>query len=205
MLNIQEKAFESIKYLACLPEGFSGDQKYPIIVHLHGAGSRGTDPTVLKDQAIVRYANDAEAFPFLMFLPQCSEKYWEDAFEQLRSFIYYIKELPYVDTDRIFLSGVSMGGIISWHLLITENTIFKKAIICCGAGMYWRVGSVKAKVWAFHGTEDDKAVPYEAGKKMIDHMLRLGKDAKLTSYEGAGHNVWDRTYSNPDIYKWLLS
>lgn len=205
MLNIQEKAFEKIKYLECLPEGFSGDQKHPVIIHLHGAGSRGTDPTVLKDQAIVRYANDAASFPFLMFLPQCPKKYWEDVFEQLRSFIYYVKELPYVDADRIFLSGVSMGGIISWHLLITENTLFKKAIVCCGAGMYWRVGSVKAKVWAFHGTEDDTAVPYEAGKKMIDHMLRLGKDAKLTSYEGAGHNVWDRTYADPKIYDWLLS
>ena len=204
-MRIESKRYCAIKYLACFPNDFSNGKTYPVIIHLHGSGSRGTDIEILKNQAIIQYAQEENDFPFVMFLPQCKEKYWEDVFEQLKKLIHYLKALPYVDPERIFLSGVSMGGITSWQLFISDNAVFQKAIFCCGAGFYWRVSSVTAKVWVFHGTEDKTSVPYEAGKKMVDEMMRLGKDVKFTSYEGVGHNVWDRTYANPEIYEWLLS
>jgi predicted peptidase len=204
-MRIDSAKFGKMNYLACFPNDFCEGKKYPVIIHLHGAGSRGNDVEVLKKQSIIQYAQSSSDFPFVMFLPQCNAKYWEDVYEQLKALIYHVKELSFIDPERIFLSGVSMGGIASWHLLISENHIFQKAIICCGAGMYWRLASVKAKVWAFHGTEDLTAVPYDAGKKMIDEMKRLGKEIKFTAYEGMGHNILDITYSNPEIYQWLLS
>lgn len=204
-MKIEAKTYEELNYLTCFPKGFSENKTYPVIIHLHGAGSRGQNPEVLKEQSIVRYALQQEDFPFVMFLPQCKEKYWDDVFEQLKRLVHYLKSLPFVDSTQIFLSGVSMGGIASWQFLISDNTVFQKAIICCGAGHYWRINSVTAKVWAFHGTEDRTAVPFEAGKKMVDAMKQAKKDVKFTVYEGVGHNIWDKTYFTPEIYQWLLS
>ena len=204
MINIEEKLYNKLSYLECVPSNFESDKKYPVILHLHGAGSIGTDIKVLYNQPIVKYAQSADGFPFVMFLPQCNVRYWEFRFEQLQEFIHYIKELPFVDTDKIFISGISMGAIASWNILAAENTTFKKAVICCGAGFVFRAKAVNASVWAFHG-DTDTSVPYPEGKKMIDEMQKLGKSARLTTFDGVGHNVWDTVYNDPDVYEWLLS
>ena len=203
-MKIDSERFETLSYLSCYPDTFSKKEKYPIIIHLHGAGSRGTDVSILKNQAILSYASKAEDFPFVMFLPQCAEDCWFDIFEKLKALVRYIAELPFVDKTRIYLSGVSMGGYASWQLLMSENTIFEKAIICCGGGMYWNASRIKAKIWAFHG-KDDKVVFCEESQKMVEAVNKRGGDARITVYERTEHNCWDATYSNPNIYKWLLS
>ncbi len=203
-MKIESKKFELLNYLVCLPESFSENKRSPIIIHFHGAGSRGNDVEILKNQSIARYAEQTEDFPFVMFLPQCKETCWFDVFEQLKSFVQYIVELPFVDKSRIYLSGVSMGGYAAWQMLMSLNTIFKKAVICCGGGMYWNAARIKASVWAFHGTEDPVVYPAES-EKMVEAVNRCGGNAKLTLYEGVKHNSWENAYSDPEIYQWLLS
>ena len=203
MINITENTTGNLKYLLCTPKDFKADRKYPVIIHFHGAGSRGDDVSFLRQQAIVKYAVSAEDFPFVMFLPQCSKNSWFDVFEQLRSFVKTAVTSPYVDEKNVYLSGVSMGGYASWQMLMSEPDIFKKAIICCGGGMYWNAARIKASVWAFHGT-DDSTVFAEESRKMVNAVVNRGGSAKLTEYEGVKHNCWDPTYSNPEIYSWLL-
>lgn len=203
-MKIEARSFETLNYLVCVPDAFLEKEKYPIIIHLHGAGSRGSDVSILKNQAIMSYATKAKDFPFVMFLPQCSANCWFDVFEQLKAFVKSLVDLPFVDKSKVYLSGVSMGGYASWQLLMSENTIFNKAIICCGGGMYWNAARIKAKVWAFHG-KDDPTVYFEESQKMVNAVNQHDGCAKLTSYDGVGHNCWDPTYSNPEIYAWLLS
>ena len=203
-MKIESKTLGSLNYLACFPESFSQDKTYPIIIHFHGAGSRGNDVEILKDQTIVRYSVGTENFPFVMFLPQCQETCWFDVFEQLKSFVQSVADLPFVDKNRIYLSGVSMGGYAAWQMLMSLNEIFCKAVICCGGGMYWNAARIKASVWAFHGTKDPVVYPEES-QKMVDAVNRNGGNAKLTLYEGVEHNSWEPTYSNPEVYQWLLS
>ena len=203
MTNISENKIGEIKYLLCTPSDFKADKKYPVIIHFHGAGSRGDDLSVLRRQTIISYAKSNEDFPFVMFLPQCSHNSWFDIFEQLRSFVKTVITHPYVDESKVYLSGVSMGGYASWQLLMSEPDIFKKAIICCGGGMYWNAASIRTSVWAFHGT-DDETVFVEESRKMVEAVRSSGGNAKLTEYEGVKHNCWDPTYSNPEIYSWLL-
>ena len=138
-----------------------------------------------------------------MFLPQCSYNSWFDVFEQLRCFVKNVITLPYVDEKNVYLSGVSMGGYAAWQMLMSEPDVFRKAVICCGGGMYWNAARIKASVWAFHGT-DDTTVFTEESRKMIEAVKRNGGSAKLTEYKGVKHNCWELTYSNPEIYSWLL-
>ena len=152
MSKILQNKISKLNYLRFEPVGFSEDKKYPIIIHFHGAGSRGDNVEILNDQAIMRYANDTKNFPFVMFLPQCSANTWFDIFEQLRTFVTTVVELPYADKEKVYLSGVSMGGYASWQMLMSEPNIFRKAVICCGGGMYWNAVRIKIPVWAFHGT-----------------------------------------------------
>ena len=203
MINVCAEHRNGFNYLILTPEGFSEDKKYPIIIHLHGAGSRGVDALGLKNQTLFSYASQNEDFPFVVFMPRCKENSWFDVFLQLREFVRWASSLPFADADRIFLSGVSMGGYASWQMLMSEPDIFSKAVICCGGGMYWNAGRIKAEVWAFHGL-DDPTVFYEESVKMVNAVNRSGGKARLTSYEGVGHNSWGRTYSDPRIYAWLL-
>jgi len=203
MINISENKIGDLKYLLCTPIGFKADKKYPTIVHFHGAGSRGDDVSILKQQAIVTYARSKEDFPFIMFLPQCNSNSWFDVFEQLRGFVKAAVAHPNVDESKIYLSGVSMGGYASWQMLMSEPDVFKKAIICCGGGMYWNAARIKASVRAFHGS-DDTTVFAEESRKMVNAVTQRGGSAKLTEYGGVKHNCWDLTYSNPEIYSWLL-
>jgi len=203
MINVTENKTENLKYLLCTPKDFKSDKKYPTIIHFHGSGSRGDDVSVLEKQAIVSYAKSREDFPFVMFLPQCSSNSWFDVFEQLRGFVKSVVTLPYVDVSKVYLSGVSMGGYASWQMLMSEPDVFKKAIICCGGGMYWNAARIKTAVWAFHGS-DDTTVFAEESRKMVNAVIQKGGSAKLTEYEGVKHNCWDVTYSNPEIYSWLL-
>ncbi|MBO5316318.1 MAG: prolyl oligopeptidase family serine peptidase [Clostridia bacterium] len=203
MINISEKKTGELNYLLCTPPDFNTDKKYPVIIHFHGAGSRGDDLSVLRQQAIISYAKAAKDFPFVMFLPQCSHNSWFDIFEQLRSFVKTAVTFPYVDERNVYLSGVSMGGYASWQMLMSEPDIFKKAIICCGGGMYWNAARITAPVWALHGT-DDTTVFAEESRKMVEAVRHNGGSAKLTEYNGVGHNCWELTYSNPEIYRWLL-
>jgi len=204
MINISEEKIKGLKYLLCTPQGFREDKKYPLIVHFHGAGSRGTNLSVLRHQSIVSYAKTAEDFPFVMLLPQCSHNSWFDIFERLKSFVKAAIKLPYVDETKVYLSGVSMGGYASWEMLMSEPEIFKKAIICCGGGIYANAARIKTPVWAFHGT-DDPIVFFEESKKMVEAVNRSGGNATLTEYKGIKHNCWEMTYSNPEIYSWLLT
>ena len=203
MNNISFGKIGKLDYLRFEPADFSESKKYPIIIHFHGAGSRGNDVSILENQSIVGYANEVEDFPFVMFLPQCNADCWFELFEQLREFVKTVAELPYVDKSNVYLSGVSMGGYASWQMLMSEPDIFRKAIICCGGGMYWNAARIKIPVWAFHGT-DDPTVFFEESQKMVDAVNKSGGNAKLTAYEGVGHNCWEKTYGNPEIYKWLL-
>ena len=204
MSNISQNRIGKLNYLRFEPADFSENKKYPLIIHFHGAGSRGDNVEILKDQSIMQYANDTKDFPFVMFLPQCSANTWFDLFEQLKAFVKTVVALPYVDKNKVFLSGVSMGGYASWQMLMSEPDIFRKAVICCGGGMYWNAARIKIPVWAFHGT-DDRTVFFEESQKMVNAVNHSGGNAKLTEYKGIGHNCWEKTYSNPEIYKWLLA
>ena len=203
MHQIKEYRLGELNCLAFFPSGFDENKKYPVIFHVHGAGSRGNDVSVLNAQAILNKAKESDDFPFVVILPQCYLDTWFDLFERLKDAVILATNLPFADKNKFYLSGVSMGGYAAWQLLTSMPQTFAAAIICCGGGMYWNAARIKTPVWAFHGT-DDMTVLFEESVKMVEAVNRNGGKAKLTTFDKVAHNCWDLAYSRNDVYEWLL-
>ncbi len=195
---IEKKRFQQLSYYV------ANDKRkaQPVIVHIHGAGSRGNDLQIAIDaNPILRYAEQNTDFPFKIYAPQCHRDTWFDLYEQLSAFLDYVREQE--ENVELYLTGISMGGYCSWQLLQSKPTLFRKAIVCCGGGMYWNAQAIKTPVRAFHGKLDE-TVFWEESQKMVNAVRACGGDAELTVYDELAHNVWDRVFSDKKNYRWLL-
>lgn len=193
-----------LTYTVRYPEGFDEGKQYPTILFLHGAGTRWTSLETLEGNAISRYAQANEDFPFVLVMPLCTEETWFDLWQQLKDLVALLQNTPWVDASRLYLSGNSMGGYSAWQLAISVPDAFAAMIPVCGGGMYWDAGRLKKiPVWAFHGALDTTVLPEES-QKMVDAVNKRGGNAKLTIYPNNTHDAWTDTYSNPEVYAWLL-
>lgn len=200
---MDERKLGKLTYLVKYPEGFSENGKYPTLFFLHGAGTRGTSTDALRENAFFECTENMN-LPFVIVAPLCSENTWFDLFEHLIALVKEVAKLPYVDEKRIYLTGNSMGGYGTWQLAMSMPEYFAAIVPVCGGGMYWNAWRLKnVAVWAFHGEKDDCVSPTET-EKMMDIVKRAGAEAKLTIYPEAGHNAWTPTYSNPEVFEWLL-
>jgi len=193
-----------MKYLLSLPEGYEKQKKWPLVLFLHGAGERGDDLDKVKTHGPPMLVSQGKKFPFILVSPQCRENVWWQSVE-LNALLDSIVNTYNVDEDRVYVTGLSMGGFGSWSLAAYTPNRFAAIAPICGGGEAYKVERFRhVPVWAFHGAKD-KGVPVERSQEMVDAMLKLKGDAKLTIYPNAGHNSWTETYNNPEFYKWLLS
>ncbi len=198
------ETFEKINYLVKLPKDFSPEKKYPAIIFMHGSGTRGTDLRVLEKNSFFQKTAELDNFPFVVFAPQCYEDTWFDILQSVNDFANYISERDYVDSDRVCLMGSSMGGYAVWQMAMSNPWLYAAIVPICGGGMYWNAARISSiPVWAFHG-DGDPIVRCEESKKMVESVNLAGGNARLTVYENCQHDAWSMTYSNPDVFKWLL-
>jgi predicted peptidase len=196
----------SCKYLLFLPEGYGKEHKrWPLILFLHGAGERGDDLEKVKKHGPPKIVQTKKDFPFIVVSPQCPEgQWWTRKTEMLINLLDTIVARYDVDTDRIYLTGLSMGGFGAWALASEYPDRFAAVVPICGGGN--RIMSLWLKdvpIWAFHGGKDN-VVPVEESKELVDAINARGGHAKLTIYPDANHDSWTRTYDNPKLYDWLL-
>ena len=203
-MDMQEFNFGKFKYVIRYPDGFSRGKQYPVILFLHGAGTRGDDINVLKNGLFFTLTGKHREFPFITVAPLCGENTWFDLWESLKDFVREITKFPFADRDRIYLLGTSMGGYAAWQLAMSMPEYFAAVVPVCGGGMYWNAGRLKdVPIWAFHGGKDH-VVHVEESVKMVDAVNRNGGKAKLTVYPDNDHDAWSETYSNPEVFSWLL-
>ena len=204
-MDILQREFEGMKYVVRLPEGYEEGEKHPVLIYLHGAGTRGSNIYTLTDSIVFRATRGMENFPFVIAAPLCNADSWFDIFETLKKFAVKIALESFADRERIYLAGTSMGGYGTWQLAMSLPELFAAIVPVCGGGMYWNAGRlVNVPVWAFHGGRDKTVFPEES-QKMVDAVNRRGGNAKLTLYPENEHNAWDDTYTNEEVYRWLLS
>ena len=200
----EERIFEGMKYIISYPEDFDERHQYPVILFLHGAGSRGQDTSLLKTNPYFTITDTFDKFPFVSIAPLCYENTWFDLFETLKRFVLNVVKLNFADKCRIFLMGASMGGYAVWQLAMSMPEYFAAIVPICGGGMYWNAGRlVEVPIWAFHGGKDKYVLPDES-RKMVDAVNKNGGRAKLTIYPENGHDAWSDTYANNEVYAWLL-
>ena len=201
---MEELTYCGLHYLLRRPQGFSGDRQYPTIFFLHGAGSRGDSIEGLISNPFFQDIGKYGDFPFLVVAPLCTENTWIDLWEHLTGLVKHIATLPFVDSSRLYGMGASMGGYGTWQLAMSLPAYFAAIVPICGGGMYWNAARlVNVPVWAFHGGKDPVS-PVEESRKMVDAVNASGGSAKLTVYPENGHNAWNDTYRNPEVFSWLL-
>ena len=204
-MEYKELQFEDINYLIRYPDGYTEGEKYPTILHLHGAGSRGADLNVIRNGTFCRVIDGYENFPFVSVMPQCSENTWFDHFDTLKRFAAMIAGESFCDPTRLYLMGLSMGGYATWQLGMSCPELFAAMVPICGGGMSWNADRLKAvPVWAFHGGKDTTVYPDES-EHMVKRINDFGGSAKLTVYPEAYHDAWTPTYQNYEVFLWLLS
>lgn len=187
------------------PDGYEEGKRYPVILCLHGAGGRELPLETVPDHVFYEKISELPDFPFVAITPHCNENSWFDLFERLKAFVTTILAQPFCDRERLYLMGASMGGYATWQLAMSMPECFAAIVPICGGGMSWN-GSrlVNVPVWAFHG-KLDTTVHVEESEWIVGRILKNGGDAKLTVYPENGHDAWSDTFSNPEVYAWLLS
>lgn len=193
-------------YLLYLPKEYDKDEKkhWPLILFLHGAGERGDDIEVVKKHGPPKIVSGREEMQFIIVSPQCPRGQWWNV-DVLAKLLDEVAKNFRVDADRVYVTGLSMGGFGTWALASKYPDRFAAAVPICGGGDPSQVAAMKnIPTWVFHG-DQDRAVPLKRSQDMVEALKQAGGDVKLTVYEGVGHDSWTRTYDNEKLYEWMLS
>ena len=166
-MKIVLKNIDNLQYAVRYPNNFNENEKYPVILFLHGAGGRGNDINVVLNNPYFTLTEKDEDFPFITYAPLCSENTWFDLFAQLKKLVITITKDKNTDIERIYGIGASMGGYATWQIAMSMPECFAAIAPICGGGMYWNAGRlVNVAVWAFHGKKDTTVLPVES-----EHMV----------------------------------
>jgi predicted esterase len=202
--QIEEKFMKEIEYLSYKPAQYSQDtlKKWPLVIFLHGSGEQGTDLERVKVHGPPMLVEQGKEFPFILISPQ-AQRGWDAEF--LYDMIMDFAKNNRVDMDRIYLTGLSMGGHGTWTLAQKHPELFAAIVPICGSGGtkdLWKLRNMP--VWCFHG-EKDTVVPFSASQVKVDTLRTYNPSVKFTSYPEVGHDSWVKAYNDPELYQWLLS
>ncbi len=193
----------TMDYLLFLPDGYDQQESWPLMLFLHGAGERGDDLKLVKKHGPPKIVETKKDFPFIVVSPQCKPNIWWQPMKLIALLDEIVAKYK-VDEDRIYVTGLSMGGFGTWALAAqTPDRFAAVAPICGGGEPYWARRFPPLPVWAFHGGKDF-LVPPRRSEEMVEALKKFGGKPKLTVYPDAGHDSWTETYDNPELYEWLL-
>ncbi|WP_158574072.1 carboxylesterase family protein [Streptomyces triticagri] len=188
------------------PPGTAAARGLPLLLFLHGASERGDDPRDLAAHGPVKQLAEGGELPFVVLAPQCpAYSTWAVEVPGVYALLEEIVEEYGIDQDRVYVTGLSMGGAGSWAIAARYPQRFAAAVPICGSWLpeaAERIGTLP--VWTFHG-EDDENIPVRHTEKIVEALHHNGNQARFTRYPGVGHDSWTRTYDNPEVYDWLLA
>ncbi len=199
----------SLDYLLYVPESYdAAGEPVPLLLFLHGAGERGDDPRRLEAHGPPKMIAAGTDFPAIVVSPQApAGDWWTYRVTDLLALLDEMTEAYNVDEDRIYVTGLSMGGYGTWALLQAAADRFAAAIPICGGGNAALAGYVPAMrelpIRVFHG-DADRVVPAQQSIDMVEALREAGAtDIQLTLYPGVGHDSWTQTYGDPALWDWL--
>jgi predicted peptidase len=217
------------KYQVFVPENWNKKTKWPVILFLHGYGEEGDDGLLQTDVGLASaIRKHVERFPFVIVMPQCRKlDWWTNApmeAQALKVLDQTMQEFK-GDPQRVYLTGLSMGGYGTWALGSQNPGKFAALVPICGgvrlppgnhivnahdtddsadpyAAVAQKIG--KTPVWVFHG-DADPTVPVTESQKMVAALKAAGGDVRYTEYPGVGHDSWDKAYDEADLFTWVLA
>ena len=219
-----------VRFLLYLPRDYGADlaQRWPLILYLHGSGEAGTDLKLLLSQPLPKMLETTPDFPFVVISPQIpaatgnyyeqpgdmqvylAVRGWNSWFPRLNRLLDYLQANYALDEDRVYLTGISLGGFGAWNYALKYPERFA-AVVPIAGGYQYGSQAVPANicdlarlgVWAFHGAEDTTVYPIQT-EGLIEALTPCGGDVRMTIYPGVGHNAWDAAYRDEEMWDWLL-
>ncbi|MCS7303799.1 MAG: prolyl oligopeptidase family serine peptidase [Thermoguttaceae bacterium] len=216
---------KKLLYRLWVPRGYDPGKKYPLILFLHGAGERGDDN--LKQLAIpdvLHWVRDkyAKEHPSFLVAPQCPAgakwvdvNWWQlphhqtppEPSEPMRLTMELLDALQKefsIDPDRIYVTGLSMGGYGTFDLLVRRPKYFAAAVPICGGADDSRAKDfAHVPIWIFHGAKD-QAVPVVRSRSIVEALRKAGGQPRYTEYPDGGHAIWQRVYADEELARWLF-
>ena len=198
---------KDVQYVLFVPHDYKGNTAYPVILFLHGSGETKGGTKMPVEVGIGPAIKDQEkTFPFITVIPQSQNRTWkadsDDGKMALAMLDAVLKEYK-TDPQRIYLTGLSMGGAGTWSLAAKHPEKWAAIVPICGGGDLASAAVIKdLPCWCFWGDKDAAAVA--AMSKMIDALKTAGGTPKFSIYPDIGHNSWDKAYSTKELYEWLL-
>jgi len=223
---------DTLPYRILFPVDFDAKKKYPLILVLHGAGERGNDNEAQLKYGPKLFLNDTirSKYPAIVVMPQCpAASYWSNvkiqgdssgkrsfqfheggdptvAMKSLLGLIAQLLDKPFIDKHRVYVGGLSMGGMGTFELLRRKPDLFAAAFAICG-GDNTRNAKIYAKkvpLWIFHGAKDE-VVPADHSIIMVNAIKAEGGNPRFTLYPNDNHNSWDDAFAEPGLMPWLFS
>lgn len=199
---------EEMKYVVFVPHSYPAGQPYPVILFLHGSGETGGDGVKQSEVGIGPAIKKREqSFPFLAIMPQASKRTWQSDKEPAKLALAVLDEVTRTykaDPDRVYLTGLSMGGYGTWSLAAADPKRWAAIAPVCGGGNPKQADKLKnLPCWVFHG-DNDKAVPVAQSRDMVKAIEAAGGKPRYTEYPNVGHNSWDKAYGTDELYTWFL-
>lgn len=205
----------TLPYALYLPEGYKGNKAYPVILYLHGAGELGSDNKAQLVNFNKAFTNNADIISQAIIICPQTDVWWSldrdygDKKGTLSSAMNLLKEIQATytcDRNRLFVTGVSMGGYATWDVLERYGSTFAAGVPICGAGDETTAHFLKdVPIRIYHGTADP-TVSFNASQRMYDAIKGAGGTmVELFALEGVKHNADDYAYSDRDFFSWLLA
>lgn len=206
----EEKCFSSVlhtgeylDYLYYAPK--NAPAPLPLVVYLHGAGSRGNRLTQMSPAGAIKEIASGRQLPAAVIAPQCHADHWFALLEVLCELIDSMRRQPGIDMTRIYAAGCSMGGFTVWQLACMHPEWFAAVVPVCGGGQEWYTYRLQGMpIWAFHGLLDE-TVPAEESIRMARAAQRNGANVRLTLYPDVHHEAWEQTFADDRMWSWLLA
>jgi len=205
-----------VRYLLYLPDTYGKDpqQKWPLVLFLHGRCEQGDNLDLLKKQPLPKILEQQVDFPFIVVSPQLSadKLWWSDMIDSLNTFLFQIQSTYSVDPKRVYLTGISMGGFGTWEFALRYPNRFAAIVPIAGG---YQEGSrtipenicalCDIPIWVFHGGEDIDVLPFQS-EVLVDALKNCDGNIRFTFYADSDHaGSWTRAYADTELYQWLLA
>lgn len=217
------KTNDTLPYRLLEPLSAEPGKKYPLVIFLHGSGERGSDNEKQLIHLPITLVSEEgrKNFPCYIIFPQCPETdKWVDYGGQTKSLknqqqtqaslltFHLIDELVEklnIDKSRIYITGLSLGGMGTFDMISRRPGFFAAAVPVCGIGDTSKAAVIKdIPMWVFHG-DQDMVVKVKYSRMIVEAVKKAGGNPKYTEYEGVGHDSWVKAYREPELVPWMFS
>jgi predicted peptidase len=198
-------------YLVFVPKGYGAEtnQKWPLVIFLHGSGERGSDIELVKKNGPPKVIAQHTGSPFILVSPQLEKGAYDSRWDaaKLDALLVTLRKTYRIDPSRIYLTGLSLGGFATWDWALRRPDLFA-AIAPVAAIAENKSDPCVLKdmpIWAFHGDQDDVVDPLQgvAIVKAVD-ACKGSVRPKMTIYPQTTHGSWEPAYDDPALWRWLL-